>query len=584
MTIARLGFLLVFPAVLAFPQTNIGRISGTVTDSTGAAVPDCPVEAVDAKGLKLVTRTDTGGDYLFPSLSAGTYEIRVEKQGFRSARETGVVLDAASQRTVSFRLEVGQVIETVNASSSAEQVQTTTGNVGRVINEQQVSQIALNGREYMQLLRLSPGVVSATLNVFNPQLALNQQNVNGIRTQSSYFLVDGAENHDAGANSNGIVDPNVDAIAELKMETSSGAAFPNRIVPASRWSRNGAALLKPYPLPNFFGPGGNYVATGIAKTDYREELLRLDYNISPKTQLSYRFTHDKWYLVFPFRNNTLDFVPNPRPRPGYVTSINLQHSFSPTMINSFSFSVSRNKIQGSPDFSKITRPALGLTFAEIYTANRSNVAPQVNLSGFAGYNSGDRITTANGNFQWRDDFTKVLGSHTLKFGAQITRSRKNEDTNVRDEGNVTFNTSALLSSKNVVADALLGNFQSYTEVEADSFWWARFSQYEFYAQDSWRASKRLTFELGLRYNIIPPFYNAQGNASTWLPRLFNPANAPQLTPGDGSVTPGTGDPFNGIAIFGSQFPDAAKGRLPQYDDPSLKRLFVGLPAGGSKTN
>jgi RNA polymerase sigma factor (sigma-70 family) len=102
-------------------------------------------------------------------------------------------------------------------------------------------------------------------------------------------------------------------------------------------------------------------------------------------------------------------------------------------INYFSFSISRNKIQGRPDFSVITRPNLGLTYAEIYPANRSNVAPQMNLSGFAGYNSGDRISTANGNFQLRDDFTKVMGSHTLKFGAQFTRSRKNEDTNVRDE-------------------------------------------------------------------------------------------------------------------------------------------------------
>ena len=127
MTFARICFLVVFPALLAFPQTNIGRISGSVTDSTGAAVADCPVEAVDAKGLKLVTRTDASGDYLFPSLSSGTYELRVEKQGFRSARETGVVLDAASQRTVSFRLEVGQLSETVNVSSSAEQVQTTSG-------------------------------------------------------------------------------------------------------------------------------------------------------------------------------------------------------------------------------------------------------------------------------------------------------------------------------------------------------------------------------------------------------------------------------------------------------------------------
>src|SRR6185369_7326689 len=525
-----------------------------------------------------------------------------------------------------------------------------------------------------------------------------------IRTQSNYFMVDGAENHDNGANSNGLVDPNIDAIAEVKLDTSSYTAefggragatinlvtksgtkdfhgtlfefvrndafdarsffsarvdllcfndfggtlggpvfipgkfntarnklfffyseewkyirqgqnsvnvvptaleragdfrvstlaapvdpttntpYPDRVVPQTVWSKNGPLLLKPYPLPNFPGPGGNYVGNGSAVTDFREELLRLDYTISQRTQLSYRLTNDKWQLVFPFRNNTLDFVPNPRPRPGYVTSISLQHAFSPTTINYFSFSISKNKIQGRPDDSVILRPTLGLTYAEVYPANRSNVAPQVNLSGFAGYNSGDRISTANGNFQWRDDFTKVMGSHTLKFGAQITRSRKNEDTNVRDEGNVTFNTSALASSRNVVADALLGNFQSYTETEADTFWWARFSQYEFYAQDSWKASKRLTIELGLRYNIVPPFYNAQGNASTWLPRLFNPANVPQVSPRDGSITAGTGDPFNGIAIFGSQFPDAAKGRLPQYDDPSLKRLFVGLPVGGSKTN
>src|SRR5437667_175146 len=291
MTIARLGFLLVFPAVLAFPQTNIGRISGTVTDSTGAAVPDCPVEAVDAKGLKLVTRTDTGGDYLFPSLSAGTYEIRVEKQGFRSARETGVVLDAASQRTVSFRLEVGQLSETVNVSSSAEQVQTTTGNVGRVINEQQVSQIALNGREYMQLLRLSPGVVSATLNVFIPG------KFNRNRDKLFFFFSEEWKYTRLGQTTVNIIPTAAERSGDFNgsslpapVDPSTGAAFPNRTVPASRWSKNGPLLLKPYPLPNFFGPGGNYVATGIAITDYREELLRLDYNISQRTQLSYRYT------------------------------------------------------------------------------------------------------------------------------------------------------------------------------------------------------------------------------------------------------------------------------------------------------
>ncbi len=313
-------------------------------------------------------------------------------------------------------------------------------------------------------------------------------------------------------------------------------------------------------------------------------MLRLDYNISQNTQLSYRLTNDKWWLVFPFRNNTLDFVPNPRPRPGYITSIALTHSFSPSMINYFSFSIGKNSIQGTPDVSVITRPALGLTFPEIYPANRSDVGPQINVSGFAGYNAGDRLKNGNGTFTWRDDFSKVIGSHTLKFGTQITRARKNENTNVRDEGVVTFNTSAAKSSKNVIADVLLGNFQNYTETEADTFWWARFSQYEFYAQDNWKINRRLTLDFGLRYNIIPPFYNAQGNASTWLPRLFDRSKAPLISPSDGSITPNSGDPYNGIAIYGSQFPDAAKGRLPQYDDPSLQRLFVGLPDGGSTTN
>ncbi|HYZ85586.1 MAG TPA: carboxypeptidase regulatory-like domain-containing protein, partial [Bryobacteraceae bacterium] len=182
-----------------------------------------------------------------------------------------------------------------------------------------------------------------------------------------------------------------------------------------------------------------------------------------------------------------------------------------------------------------------------------------------------------------DDFTKILGAHTLKAGTQITRARKNENTNVRDEGTVTFNASARNTTRNVVADVLLGNFQSYVEPEADSFWWARSSQYEFYVQDTWRASRRLTVEIGVRYNIIPSFTNAQGNASTFLPRLFNRANAPQVDPSTGALLPG-GDPYNGIAIFGSAFPDAARGRIPEYDDPAVQRLFLGLPATGSKTN
>lgn len=219
-----LAVALAFAAACA-AQTNFGRITGLVQDSTGAAVPGCAVAVTNpTTGLRQTAGTDASGSFVFPSLPAGTYDVRVEKEGFKAGEERGVILDAASSRTLPFTLDVGQVSESIFVSAAAEQVQTTSGNVGRVINEQQLSQIALNGREYIQLLRLVPGVMATTLNVFNPQLALDQQRINGIRTNSIYFLLDGSENHDNGANSNGLIDPNVDAIAEVKLDTSSYSA------------------------------------------------------------------------------------------------------------------------------------------------------------------------------------------------------------------------------------------------------------------------------------------------------------------------------------------------------------------------
>ena len=686
-------------------QTNVGRISGTITDASGATIPGATVIAKDTRtGLEQTTMTDERGLYVFASLAAGSYDLRAEMTGFRTSEQLGVVLDAASRRAIDFRLELGARADTISVSAAVEQVQTNSGNVARVITEQQLSQIALNGREYIQLLRLVPGVVATSLNVFNPRLDLTQQRVNGIRTNSIYFTIDGAENHDNGANSNAIVDPNLDALAEIKIETSSysaefggragamvnlvtksgtrdfhgsifefvrndvfdarsffaqsveplrfnnfgwtiggplfipgkfntqrdklfffyseewkfvrqgqanvnvvptveersgdfrnstlpspvdpltGQPFADRLVPQSRWSKNGPLLLKPYPLPNFSGPGGNFVASGMNITDYRQELGRIDYKLSARTQLSYRMINDKWEIIFPFRTTNLGIIPNARPRPGYVTSFDIQHAFSPKTLNFFSVNVSKNSIRGRPDNSVMSRPTLGLSYPEIFPANRSNVGPEVRIAGFTTYNSGDRIRNGNGTVQLRDDFSWVFGAHTLKFGAQITRARKNENTNQRDEGSVNFATSARNSTRNVLADVLLGNFQNYTEVESDATWWARFSQYEFYAQDSWRVSKRLSLEFGLRYNVVGQIVNAQGNSSTFLMRLYDPAKAPRINSSDGSIVPGTGDSWNGIAIFGDRFPEAAKGRLPQVDDPSIQRLFVGLPAGGSKTN
>jgi hypothetical protein len=684
-------------------QSTVGSISGQVTDASG--VPNCSVTVTNLRtALKQAITTQDNGLYVFASLPEGTYNVRVEKEGFRPTEQAGVVLDAATRRTIDFHLEVGALAESVSVSAAVEQVQTASGDVSHVIASRQLSQIALNGGNYSQLLRLIPGAIANTLDPFGLALSTTGQRINGIRSDSILFSVDGAENMDNGGNTNAAINPNADAIAEIKIQTSAysaefggrsgalvnvitksgtqqfhgslfefvrndrfdsrtffaakvdplrfndlgytiggpvfipkrwnteksklffflsqewkyshvgatrvnvvptaaersgnfsgstlaapidplnGQPFPDRTVPGNRWSNNGPRMLQPIPLPNFGGPGGNFVATGVSRTDPRELILRFDYVLSPKTQINYRWAHDEWDILDAWQGSNLGIVPGGRPRPAYVTVLNVSHIFSPNSMNNFSFSLSHDIIVGDPQNSPLKRSTLGFTAPEIYPANRFGVVPDLSIAGFAGYNAGDRIKKNNSIFQWRDDFSKVVGAHSLKLGTQLTRSRTDENIRFSDEGAVSFATSARATTQNVIADVLLGNFQQYTESIADADYWGRFNQLDFYFQDSWKISRRLTMEFGVRYNYIPPFYNALDNTSTFLPSRFDPTKVPQISMADGSITPGTGDPYNGIALYGSGFPSKATGRVPAASDSSLQRLFAGLSRGSYQTN
>src|SRR4051812_31333498 len=103
-------FLAVLAVVTGFAwgQANVGEISGQVSDATGSAVPNCQVTATNAQtGLKRTAATSDGGLYVFAGLSEGTYTVRAQKEGFRPTEQTGVVLDAATRRSIDFHLEVG---------------------------------------------------------------------------------------------------------------------------------------------------------------------------------------------------------------------------------------------------------------------------------------------------------------------------------------------------------------------------------------------------------------------------------------------------------------------------------------------
>src|SRR5262249_14545511 len=221
------------------------------------------------------------------------------------------------------------------------------------------------------------------------------------------------------------------------VDPRTGQPFPDRVIPAARFSRDGPRLLAPTPLPNFGGPGGNYVATGVSRTDPRELLLRFDYVLSPKTQINYRWVHDEWEILDAFQGGSLGIVPGGRPRPAYVTVLETSHVFSPTTLNHFSFSLSHDIIVGNPQNALLRRDVLGVMFPEILPGNRFGIVPDLSIAGFAGYNGGDRIKKNNSIFQWRDDFSKVWGAHSIKAGIHITRSRTDEK--------IRFNETAVVS-------------------------------------------------------------------------------------------------------------------------------------------
>lgn len=148
-----------------------------------------------------------------------------------------------------------------------------------------------------------------------------------------------------------------------------------------------------------------------------------------------------------------------------------------------------------------------------------------------------------------------------------------------------FQTGHAFSSGNALADTLLGNFQQYQEANTNREGWYRFTQLEPYIQDDWKINSRLTLNLGYRFMYMGPQYAALQNTTSFLPEYFSLANAPTILASNGSIVPNSGDPFNGLVLGSSGFPQSALARIPASitGDPRVKALFRGIPQGGANT-
>jgi len=147
--------------VLSLPAMaqTFGEITGLVRDQSGAALVDAQVTVVNADtNATRTTQSNEAGAFSFPALPPGTYNVRVEKPGFKAAVQNGVILQVQQSARLDFDLLVGQVSESVEVSASAQLLTTENATVGTVIENKRIVELPLNGRNYLQLVALSPNV------------------------------------------------------------------------------------------------------------------------------------------------------------------------------------------------------------------------------------------------------------------------------------------------------------------------------------------------------------------------------------------------------------------------------------------
>lgn len=376
---------------------------------------------------------------------------------------------------------------------------------------------------------------------------------------------------------------NFAASAIKPLDPLTGAPFPGHVIPPSRISNFGRALQKVYPNPNYSGPGGNYYASNSQPTDSNDIIYRIDYNIRQNWQLSFRGLPGQQDFTSYFDNtgNNLPLFQAYRDRRGNNYLLSLNAVFSPAMVNELSLGYSDYREDLRLLGEGMRRQTYGFDFPEVFPGNRLDRIPAVNITGLTGISgSGHPSYARTPTFIVRENFSKIIGSHTFKAGVYWESLNMNELNQANDNGTFAFGSSSANPNNalNPWANALLGNFDSYTESTSPVQTVYKSFVREFYAQDSWRATRRLSLEYGVRWAFISPWYAKLNNLVAFMQQFYDPSKAPQVAP-NGAIVPGTGDPYNGLVLPGSGWPDGAKGRLPQVDDPAITALFRGVPRG-----
>jgi len=214
-------------SVSTFAQKDAGTIAGTVRDPSGAIVSGAEVLVRDLDhGAELKVMTNVQGAYVAGPLRIGHYTVEAKHEGFRGVLVGPIELQVQQRAVLDLRLEVGNVKESVEVSAAAPQLETETSELGQVVNQRQVSELPLNGRNFAQLAQLSTGVAPSEPG--SRDEGGYGFSSNGARSLQNNFLLDGVDNNsnlpDLLNETNFVIEPPIDALQEFKVQTNSYSA------------------------------------------------------------------------------------------------------------------------------------------------------------------------------------------------------------------------------------------------------------------------------------------------------------------------------------------------------------------------
>jgi len=372
----------------------------------------------------------------------------------------------------------------------------------------------------------------------------------------------------------------------------TGQPFPGNVIPANRITTDGRAIANAYRA--MIDRALQYASTPTANnTTYqldfpyksREDLVRIDYLATSTQRVSARYIHDMYDLIEPrgtFITADLPTISTNRKRPAYGVQLGHSWVLRSTLINEAKGNASWNGQRVPPSGDAWRRDTYGFAFPQVYDRGRYDEGiPDVNINGFGNSKltgPSQSLLSPTTDITFTDTLTWMKNRHTVKAGAIVTRNRKDQNGRLAHTGSVTFNPSGNPNSTgNGLADALLGNFRTYTEGGDDPLGFFRFTQFGAFATDAWRVTNTLSIEAGIRYELASPTYTMQNNITNFDPALYNATAAMVLNPNGSIASIGT-NRYTGLITAGD-------GVNPDFDDrvtvdPAARALIpTGAPLG-----